>query len=253
MEAYGAHTVFSSTPQQALAAAEMKKMVIRVVADDIDIFILLLHVYFCQKLTRDFIMSGTSYGRSCVSIKFTTLAHSNILTHSLPAYILPGCDAVSLIWGIGKSTVVKVLKSESALHKLGRIQESVTEVISEATKFISACYGFAGETNITNLRFKVWSNKMEKCKVNSAPDLRALPQTSKVFEDHVHQTHFQTAIWRTFADAEPPKENPSHFGWTLDAHQNQLMPIALPSDVAPAPEQILKMIKRECTTCVTNT
>ena len=118
METYGAHTVpygFSSTPQQALAVVEMKKMVIRVaaVADDTDIYILLLHVYYSQKLTRDFIMSGSSYGRSCVSIKSTALAHSNILTHLLPAHVLIGCDTVSLIWGIGNSTVFKLLKSES--------------------------------------------------------------------------------------------------------------------------------------------
>ena len=90
-----------------------------------------------------------------VSIKSTALAHSNILTHLLPAHVLTSCDTLSPIWGSGKSTVVKVLKSGLTSHKLRRMQEPVTKVISEATKFILACYGYAEETTMTNLRFKV--------------------------------------------------------------------------------------------------
>ena len=214
--------------------------------------ILLLHVYYTGKLTCDFIMLVTSYGRSYLSIKSTALAHSNNLTHLSPVHVLIGCGTASLIWGIGKSTVVKVLKSISTLHKLKRMQELMTEIISEATKFISVCYEYAGETNMTYLRFKVRLNEMGNCRLNSAPDLRVLPPTSKDFENHVYRAHYDTNIWRNFANAEPPNENPLHFVWTLDAHQNQLKPIALRSDVAPVPQQMLKMMNCGCTTCATS-
>ena len=95
--------------QQALSLARMNKMVIKVVADDTDIFILLLYIYHTQQLTCDLLMSGTNAARSSSCIKSTALLNTDILTHLLPAHVLTGCDTVSYIWGIGKSTVVKAL------------------------------------------------------------------------------------------------------------------------------------------------
>ena len=237
--------------QQALSLARMNKMVIKVVADDTNIFILLLYIYHTQQLTCDLLMSGTNAARSSSCIKFTALLNTDILTHLLPAHILTGCDTVSYIWGIGKSTVVKALKTGLTLSKLGCLQEPMVDVISEATKFISACYGYPGETSMTDLRFKVWSNKMGNCKLNLAPDLKVLPPTSKAFEQHVYRAHLQTAIWRSVTSADPPNANPIHYGWTLDIDQNVLVPIVLPPDVSPAPMDILKMIKCGCSKCST--
>ena len=104
---------------------------------------------------------------------------------------------------------------------------------------------------MTDLRFKVWSNKMGNCKLNLAPDLKVLPPTSKAFEQHVYRAHLQTAIWRSVTSADPPNANPIHYGWTLDIDQNVLVPIALPPDVSPAPMDILKMIKCGCSKCST--
>ena len=77
---------------------------IRVVADDTDVFVLLLYYYTTQQLTCNLVMTGTSYGRTSDNIKATAEKYSDIIP--------VGCTCslrltVAYLWGIGKVTVVK--------------------------------------------------------------------------------------------------------------------------------------------------
>ncbi len=128
--------------------ASSGKVNITVLADDTDIFVLLLHAY---KKTCHIVMAGTCPSRSSSDIKATAEKHPGILQDLLPAHILTGCDTVSYLWGIGKITAIKVLKSGLPLRKLGCVDEAMNAVVAEATKFIAACYGFPGETTMTAL------------------------------------------------------------------------------------------------------
>ncbi|XP_060079717.1 glycerol kinase-like [Ylistrum balloti] len=51
------------------------------------------------------------------------------------------CDTVAQCFGIGKSTVIKVLKSGIAMQKLGVLSEDMADIIQEATPFMASCYG----------------------------------------------------------------------------------------------------------------
>ncbi len=126
------------------------------------------------------------------------------------------------------------------------------DVIAESTKFIAACYGYPDATDMSKLRYKVWSNKMGNKKLNSAPELKVLPPTSEALGEHIYRAHLQTAIWRSFKNADPPNVNPAHYGWTLDANENMMTPIPLPPDVSPVPLDVLKMVKCGCSTCSTS-
>ena len=121
---------------------------IRVVADDIDVFVLLLYYYTTEQLTCSIVMAGTSQGRTSVDIKATADKYKHIIPDLLAAHVLSGCDTVAYLWGIGKATVVKVLSSGKTLMKLGDQQMEMTDVMTEATKFVAACYGVPGSADI---------------------------------------------------------------------------------------------------------
>ncbi len=78
--------------QQVVHLAKSGKNSIRVVADDTDVFVLLLYYYNMEQLTCDMVMIGTSSGRKCADIKATVDKHIDIIDNVLPAHVLSGCD-----------------------------------------------------------------------------------------------------------------------------------------------------------------
>ena len=97
-------------------------------------------------------MSGTSAARCNINIKDTALKHKAILGYLMPAHVLTGCDTVSYIWGIGNATVLSVLKGEYTLSKLGCLQEQMSDVNAESSRFIAAFYGYPDAADMSQLR-----------------------------------------------------------------------------------------------------
>ena len=138
--------------QQVVQLANSGKNNIHVIVDDTDVFILLLHYYKMKKLTCDMLMIGTSAGRKCIDIKATVEKHNDIIDNVLAAHVLSGCDTVSTLYGIGKGTVLKVLKSgKHTLNKLGNTEKPFEEVLQQSTSFIASCYGYHNENNMSSL------------------------------------------------------------------------------------------------------
>ncbi len=231
--------------QQVVHLANAGENSIRVLSDDTDVFVLLLHFYHICQLTCNLMMAGTSTGRKCTDIRATAAKHAPIIKDVLPAHVLSGCDTVSSMYGIGKGTVIRVLQTKS-LDKLGNTDQNNDAILLQCMAFIAACYGYPNETDMSSLRFKVWTNKMANHKINAAPKLKVLPPTKEAFEQHVRRAHLQAAVWRGALDSDPPDLNPQHFGWHMNLDINKLEPIALPAEVSPAPESVLKMIKCGC-------
>jgi hypothetical protein len=101
--------------QQVVHLAATGANSIRVVVDDIDIFVLLLYYYVMKQLTCNIVMTGTIRGRTSVDIKATAEKHGQMIPHLLAAHVILGCDTVAYMWGIGK---VKVLKALTAGNHL---------------------------------------------------------------------------------------------------------------------------------------
>ena len=122
--------------------------------------------------------------------------------------MISGCDTVSSLWGIGKGTVLKVLKpGEKWLNKLGNTEEHFDDVKDQCTSFVASCYGYPRASDMISLRYMVWRSKMASHKVNSAPQFRDLPPTVESFEQHMYRAHLQAAIWRCPLQADPPDLN----------------------------------------------
>ena len=79
-----------------MAQLHYETISIKVICDDTDVFLLLVHFYSVQKLACNLAMAGTSAGRSVIDIKKTVRKQVVLCEQLLGAHALSGCDAVSL-------------------------------------------------------------------------------------------------------------------------------------------------------------
>ena len=92
-------------------AAELKAKKVLVVADDTDIFVLLLH-FCCQGDIPDstsVLMVSPIRGRAVIYINATVDLHRDIIPDLLAADGLTDCDTVATYFGIGKAAAPRVL------------------------------------------------------------------------------------------------------------------------------------------------
>ena len=109
------------------------------VSDDTDVFVLLLHHYQMAGLEVQVTMESPSKDRVVLDIKATASKHKEIIHNFLPAHAVSEYDTVASYFGVGKGTVIKLLKEGYDLSALGNADSSLQYVIHQATRFISAC------------------------------------------------------------------------------------------------------------------
>lgn len=78
------------------------------------------------------------------------------------------------------------------------------------------------------------------------PKLMSLSPTSEAFAENVKRAHFQAFIWKAALSEDPPHLDATEFGWSRDNTTRSLIPLMLPSDMAPAPPEILEIIRYGC-------
>ena len=215
-----------------------------VISDETDVFVLLLHHYHMAGLEVPLTMESPSKERAILDIKLTQAKHKEIVTNLLPAHAISGCDTVACYLGIGKGRVIKHLKEGCDLSAIGNVDAPLQQVIDQATRFISACYGMKDSTDMSHTRLLVWGKKNGKGH-SSFPNLSSLPPTREAFIKNVKRAHFQTVLWRTI-NTDPRQLKPEEFGWKMDTDNKSLSPIGLPDDIKPAPDYILEMIRCDC-------
>ena len=148
------------------------------------------------------------------------------------------------MWGVGKATTVKVFGKGYTLRKMGDTEADIYSVISEATRYVCACYGFDG--NLSEARYKLWFSKTGKRTVTRVPELKALPPTSDAFKENVNRAHIQVCIWKHALNADPPNLDPTLYGWQKDETSKSLIPVTTPAGTKPAPLEILELIRCGC-------
>jgi len=149
-------------PRQVMQAIEEGAVCVKVICDDTDVFVLLLHVYLTMNLTCTVLMESTSAYRTIVDIGATTQKNKAIIPSLLAAHALSGCDTVARLTGIGKIKVIKQLVKGLHLDHLGVKDASFDLVLSEATSFIAACYGSYNKASMSDDRYEVWLSKIGK-------------------------------------------------------------------------------------------
>jgi hypothetical protein len=150
--------------QQAIMCAKEQSGATVVVADDTDVFILLLYHYWNEHLTCPMFMISPIQQRSLIDIKTTIQAHCTTIPGLPAAHALSGCDTVPTYFEIGKGTVLKnLIAAPNLLSLLGCSDAPLPDVVDQATKFISACYSkTVHEKTMSDVRYKIWDNKVWK-------------------------------------------------------------------------------------------
>src|SRR6267154_408167 len=96
---------------------------------------------------------------------------------------------------------------------------------------------------MSDVRIDIWSTKMGRKNVTTAPQLKNLPPTTEAFIMNVRRAHIQTAVWKSSANADPPTLDPTLYSWKHDVDSRSLLPMLLSPNVALAPSNILELIR----------
>ncbi|KAJ8027560.1 hypothetical protein HOLleu_32732 [Holothuria leucospilota] len=112
-------------------------------------------------------MESPIKSRTVVDIGQTVETNIGIVGDILAAHALTGCDTVACYYGIGKGTVVKMLREGYSLSFLGEIDAPGQEGIKQATSFMTDWYGQNGIKSMSDARWKMWASKTGQ--VSSSP------------------------------------------------------------------------------------
>lgn len=225
--------------QQAVMCAKEKSNTIVVVADDTDVFVLLLYHYMKESLTSPMFMSSPVQRRSLIDIKGTVQIHQSIIPDLPAAHALSGCDTVATYFGIGKGTVLKnLIAAPNSLSQLGCLNAQLADVIDQSTQFIGACYGNRiKEKTMSDIRYRIWATKFGNG-TTTAPKIQTLPPSTEAFVENVKRAHLQTCIWRAATSFDPPPIDPREYGYVRDEPSKTLLPTTVPDGVTLAPGDI---------------
>ena len=219
---------------------------VRVMCDDTDIFVLLVHYYNSRckcSSSAPMIMSSPVKERAVIDIRAAVESHGDIADALLAIHGLSGADAEASCHGIGKATVIKVAKKVCfPLFCIGDVHADIKYVEAQATKFMCAACGKVAEScnSMTECRVKLWHSKTGKSGASSVK-LYSIPPTTETFTGNVQRCHLQVAIWKAALLESPPEMDATKYGWELD-HMGVLVPRTVPSGTLAAPPDILQSL-----------
>ncbi len=152
----------------------------RVLADDTDVFVLLMHFYNRGSLHAIWWWEQVQEGNMLLSKQLLRSMRASFKTCSCS-----DTSTLLVLWGIGKGNqVIKVLQSgKKHLKTLGLTTENDDSAILQSVAFI--------KSNMTVLRYLLWISKMAYYhRLISAPEWRVFTPphpypTSEAFKQHV--------------------------------------------------------------------
>ena len=153
-----------------------------------------------------------------IDIRATVESHSDIADDLLASHGLSGADEVASFHGIGKATVVNVVKKGCfPLFCIGDVHAEIKSVEAQATEFMCAAYSKVAEScnSMTEYRVKMWRSETGKSGASSVK-LCSIPPTTEAFIENVHICHLQVAIWKAALRESPPEIDATRYGWELE-------------------------------------
>jgi hypothetical protein len=184
---------------------------IHVVADDTDIFALL--VFFCWKWQYAAQISMRKSDGRVIDINATAqkLGHKSL--QLLAVHAITGCDTVGYLFGKGKADAVSIMmKHEVGLEVLGEQDSNTSDVITAGHKFMSILYKEKQShttTSMNELRHAIFVSRKD------TPKIKSLPPTDPALNENIMRAHLQTMLWKASDQLEPPDVNISDFGWDI--------------------------------------
>ena len=178
--------------EYSLKKAESSKVI--VVADDTDIFIMLLHFY--HQNYKPILMLRESKGKEVRRLYNIKEVASNlekeVLAHILAIHAWSGCDTTSALYGIGKVAVLKLVsqspRARSLIAVLSDENASRKMITDSGINLAALTYGGKNEETLACLRYSKFM-KMASSSSKVLPE--KLPPTDRAIVYHTWRVHLQ--------------------------------------------------------------
>jgi hypothetical protein len=220
---------------------------VAVLAEDTDIFVLLLHhrqptmspMYFLSEAKKG--RGGKMVGGKCFDIgevqaKIGPRACSSILV----VHALGGCDTTSSVYGHGKGTIFKVINDRESLHGFSMtLQSSLAspeQVCKAGIDLLLALYGGKVGETLSDLRY----SKYCTMSLSKRFQPERLPPSESAARMHSMRVHLQAVIWGTLDNSDI---KPTDWGWKL-VNGNRLSPIQIDGPIAP--DNVITVVRCNC-------
>jgi hypothetical protein len=217
---------------------------VTVVATDIDVLVLLLY-HYNNDMQPIHLHSETTKNRvptvRITSIRQAAMALGQSCKKLLVAHAVSGCDTVSSLFGLGKVSIWKKMKADNSYDELVEIvcdaDSAKSDIIASGLKLMTKLYGGNTEEGLNHLRYRLYMSMVSTSSVPPRPE--RLPPTESAAKYHMLRVHLQVVQWKYLMAVD---KNPEEWGWKiLDGHY-----MAVPTDIDPAPTDLLEFIKCKC-------
>ena len=153
---------------KALQLAEKKNTVL--VGDDTDLLVLLLHhckstkkIYFAPEPKKN------SKSRVWDIKQVKSDLGTFLCQYILFAHAISGSDTTSRLFGLGKGTILKMLKENVQLQQAALVfdnpRSNHNQIEEAGEKALVAIYGGKKTDNLNQLRFKMYTEKVATCTI----------------------------------------------------------------------------------------
>ena len=153
-----------------------------------------------------------------------------------------GCDTTSRLFGIGKGSILKKFKEKAKLQKAALIfdnpHSTQAQIDQAGESALVLIYNGKKGDSLNGLWYKKYCEKVAMSL--SQVDPKLLPPTAAAASFHSKRVFLQINQWKDSECDLLPEE----WGWTQS--ETGLHPIA--TNQPPAPAELLKIIKCNCTT-----
>ena len=138
-------------------------------------------------------MESPSKERAILDIKVTQAKHRDIVKNLLPAHAISGCDTTACYFGIGKCTVIKVLKDGYDLSVVGNVDAPLPWSDCSSHSFHFSLLRDEGKQRHVAHKTACMGVKSRQGH-SSSTNLAALPPTREAFIENVKRAHFQAPL-----------------------------------------------------------
>lgn len=157
-------------------------------------------------------MEGCSGSHAIIDVSEVAQQHAAVVPNLLGAYALSGCDTVSSLVDIGKTTALKKLMTFTDSLRLSEISALLDEVIDSCLRFVATLYGKEPGASLNSMHADIFERKIAG-KRHVPPKLSSQPPTNMAaFRLHCQRAHFQTALWKAAGIPSPPDLDPLQYG-----------------------------------------
>jgi hypothetical protein len=175
---------------------------VAVVAQDTDIFALLIHHRVAEMKDVFFYSSGRRRGRSdekCINIgRIQQIIGPTACRSILVSHALGGCDTTSAMFGVGKGTVYNQFKNDERNRvnfDVMQCPSATAEEVSHAgIQLMIDVYGGKSVDTLQDLRYSNYCRQVSSSLRGLQPE--RLPPSHNAAYYHVLRVHYQSVAWK---------------------------------------------------------